>query len=1170
VTAHAVDAEARRRIAGDLDTTLFVEAAAGTGKTTALVRRILAVIETGRTTLDRIVAVTFTEKAAGEMKLRLRAEIERARNEPGLGDPERERLRRALSHLEVARIATIHAFCADLLRERTVEAEVDPLFEVAPAEESARILDAAFDAWFESVLSNPPEGVARMLRRRPSSYGDAGPREKLRRAATALVEHRDFDGAWRRRPFDRRRAIDAVMDEIAEVAPLADLASDREDWLARNLRNIARFHDETTLVEAVRAGGRDHDALEGQLSALLRRQGGAKAGWTWLGRRDLEFGADLTREEVLSRRDRLKASLERLAADCDADLAACLHVELQPVVAEYERRKRALGKLDFLDLLVRARDLVRRDRDVRADLQGRFDRFFVDEFQDTDPLQAEIVLLLSADSPDETDFRRARPLPGKLFVVGDPKQSIYRFRRADVALYEEIKRHLVGRGAEVVHLTTSFRATPSIQAAVNAAFAPRMGGAEDGSQAEYVPLAGHRTDPVGQPSLVALPVPRPYSSFGRVTKFAIEDSLPDAVGAFVDWLVHRSGWTVTERGESDRRVSIAARHVCILFRRFRSFGDDVARPYVRALEARRLPHVLIGGHSFHEREEVLAVRNALAAIEWPDDRLRVYATLRGPFFALGDDAILSFAHRAGSLHPLLRVDREPLDDAEREVASALDVLGTLHLARNRRPIADTLTRLLGAVRAHAGIAIWPTGEQALANCLRLVDRARRYERRGAPSFRSFVEWLEREAEEGEGEEAPVVEEGTEGVRIMTVHKAKGLEFPVVVLADPTCRATREPPTQFLDAGRRLWAEPLCGATPAEVIDNAAVESARERAEAVRVAYVAATRARDLLVLPVVGDASGEDEATEGWFDVLRPIAYPAPADRRRAEAAPGCPPFGQDSVYTRDPGAPARIASVAPGLHLARAGTEIVWWDPAALELDREEEVGLRQDALLSADESGAVAEEGTRAHAEWQSERAGRVARASRPTLAVRTVTAAAEAAAATPTAPGEAPEAVERRELARRAGRPRGVRFGALVHATLAVVPLDAGPDAVHAVATAQGRLVGATDVEIAACAEVVSAALADPWLVRAAASDARGGLRRETPVFLGVEDGGLLEGTVDLAFREAPPGEPPSWTVVDFKTDVEIKGRGAQYETQVRLYARAVARATGEPARGVLLVV
>ena len=227
--APLVDGEARRRIREDLAATLFVEAAAGTGKTSALVSRVVSLLRSGRSGLDRIAAVTFTEKAAGEMKLRLRAEIEAARVAPDTPRDEREALEHALSQLELARIGTIHAFCGDLLHERPVEAGVDPLFEVSPADESARLLDLCLDDWFQEVLAEPPEGVRRMLRRRPRGRDRFGPREQLRSALRSLVEHRDFPAAWRRVPLDREAEIDGLMSELGEVAALATRAQSGDD-----------------------------------------------------------------------------------------------------------------------------------------------------------------------------------------------------------------------------------------------------------------------------------------------------------------------------------------------------------------------------------------------------------------------------------------------------------------------------------------------------------------------------------------------------------------------------------------------------------------------------------------------------------------------------------------------------------------------------------------------------------------------------------------------------------------------------------------------------------------------------------------------------------------------------------------------------------------------------
>ncbi|WP_419161666.1 UvrD-helicase domain-containing protein [Candidatus Palauibacter sp.] len=1183
------DQDARDAILTDLDDTLFVEAAAGTGKTTALVGRIVEVLRRGRGTLEDIVAVTFTEKAAGEMKLRLRGEIEASRSRAEAGEG-REHLSRALEQLELAHIGTIHGFCTDLLRERPVEAGVDPAFRVAAEDEAGRILEAAFERWFQGALADPPRGVRRALRR-GYARNSGGPRAALRRAAGSLVEQRDFDAAWSRPEWDRAAELDRAIDLLRELAAFAPRAARQDDYLTKNLRHIESRVRELDLREVVL--GRDYDHLEAWLRTFVRERW---RGWSWRGFRSRDFGGGLAKADVLARRDGVRAELQGILDTADADLAADLRDELWPVTHAYEEAKRREGRLDFVDLLIRARDLLRDDWEIRAHCQRRFTHFFVDEFQDTDPLQVEILLLLCSDDPDEIRPEFLAPARGKLFVVGDPKQSIYRFRRADVMLYERTKRRLAGADARVLQLSTSFRSQPRLQAAVNGAFQQRMRASEDGSQAEYVPLAPYREDLEAQPAVIALPVPRPYGRYGSIWKRAIEESLPVAVGAFVDWLVRESGWVVTDREHPEVPVPIEARHVCLLFRRFQTWGDDVTRPYVRALEARAIPHVLVGGRSYYDREEVLAVRNALTAIEWPDDRLSVYAALRGPLFSLGDRALFEFGVEVGPLHPLAgwgteeRAEQVAALKPELEaVAQVLKLIGDLHRARNRRPLPETILGLLSAVRAHAGIAIWPTGEQALANVLRLVDRARAFERTGAPSFRAFLDRLEDEAERGQAEEAPIVEEGTEGVRMMTVHKAKGLEFPVVILTDMTCGATFETPTRHVDAAKGLWAQALCGATPLDVLENSELERERERAEADRVAYVASTRARDLLVVPALGDGrdgqggspAGDDE---WWLDSLNAAVCPPPAARRAPTSAKGlgAPAFKDESVLDRPDRQgdqrPTPAGSVAPGLHTAEAGTPVVWWDPAALDLAVDPLAGERQQRLLEVegDEQPTFdVEAGRRAHEEWQAARAASLREGRQETMTVTTARAVAKAAAEAGV-PGVPDVEVEwvvvprpRIEEVDGSERPGGERFGTLVHGVLAETTLDADAETVRRLADALGRTLGCPAAEVAAAGALAARALGHEVLgrARAAAAFDPGSVRREVTVFHAGRAASVVEGVADLAFREVT-GSGPRWTVIDYKTDRHPTRARAEYEAQVACYAAAVREASGEPARGIVL--
>jgi ATP-dependent exoDNAse (exonuclease V) beta subunit len=325
------DAEARRRIREEFGSTFFVEAAAGTGKTTALVGRIVGLIRAGAGTLDRIVALTFTEKAAGEMKLRLRSEIEKTRSIATPG--ERGRLDRALEELELAHVGTIHAFCGDLLHERPVEAGIDPLFEVASEEEAEQIANAAFEDWFQTILADPPEGVRRILRRRS---GKQSPREQLRGAMQTLREHRDFPAPWRRQAFDRNQAIDALMADLSILGALAAKSSWPDDYLTRNLAEISRFVDEATRLEAVRQ--RDYDGLEADLRAAARWRS-----WTWKGGQRTTYG-NQSRDEVLALRDQAKANLDVFIAASDSDLAPLLHDALQTPIRAYQSLKTKAGR----------------------------------------------------------------------------------------------------------------------------------------------------------------------------------------------------------------------------------------------------------------------------------------------------------------------------------------------------------------------------------------------------------------------------------------------------------------------------------------------------------------------------------------------------------------------------------------------------------------------------------------------------------------------------------------------------------------------------------------------------------------------------------------------------------------------------------------------------------
>ncbi len=318
-TLELADQPARDRIRTSLEATLVVEAAAGTGKTTALVGRIIEVLRSGRGELATLVAVTFTEKAAGELKLRLRTELEKARRD-AQGDKDLlGRLEKGLAQLEEAHIGTIHGFCADLLKERPIQAGVDPLFEVVTEDEADRLYRRVFDRWLEEKLDAPPPGIRRLLRQPGTT--ELGPVGKLYRAGRDLIERRDFPTPWEIRPFARNDEIDRLVTRLLRLAEKSRGCRNPDDYLYRDFAKLRSFSLELERREHS-AGERDYDLLEHRLPAidLGKRKGRGP------------YAEGAPRHQLLDERDSLRDSLREFKKLAGADLAAHLQNELPDLV----------------------------------------------------------------------------------------------------------------------------------------------------------------------------------------------------------------------------------------------------------------------------------------------------------------------------------------------------------------------------------------------------------------------------------------------------------------------------------------------------------------------------------------------------------------------------------------------------------------------------------------------------------------------------------------------------------------------------------------------------------------------------------------------------------------------------------------------------------------------
>ena len=811
VDATERDADARRQIREMLDATLFVEAGAGTGKTAALVDRYLALVLGGRR-VERVVAITFTEKAAAELKDRVRQGLETRLGAENTA-PERRLIEEALAALDRAQISTIHAFCQTLLRSFAARAGIDPAFQVVDDVAAERRFEERWRAFLEQLGND--RGAIDVIDRAL----DLGlTTQRLQELAHELWRRSELAERLRGRPLLADGAgwpdLDALRDELSSID--TSLVPDDDALLKRinltlsridELRNTPASEREVRLV-----------ALTAGLSVKL---GGTGRAPNWRGSTSIAQ----VRDTVSQVHQALLDSVADLRSEALADL---LPFVVRFVVEEARERRRD-GRLVFDDLILGVRDVLHDDANARLAMRRRYDAILIDEFQDTDPLQAEIALAFAG-------LPESMPQAGRLFLVGDPKQSIYRFRRADMAIYARTQQTIVEAGARTLDLSLNRRSVPGILGWVNQVFESLIG---NGSSVEVQP-AYKDIDPFRADGGLEGPDVAWFGSALADPAGAIRQHEARHVAAYCREIV-RQEWSVAER---DGRVRAAQyRDIAILLP-----ARTILQPLERALAAEGIPYRVEGGSLVYATQEVRDLINCLSAIDDPSDDVAVVAALRSPAYACSDVELALFRRNAGFnyLSPTL-------DQAEGRVAEGLRDLRARHLERGKGPLAAQVERLT-TDRRLVEIGLLDSGNRnAFRRARFLVEQARAFESEGPESLRSFVEWLERRAGEAiYDHEGAGLDDDEDAVRVLTIHAAKGLEFPIVFLAglgapqrtsSITFGHDREDGSiavQIGSQGRRFELGPID-----RVREH---EGLHEIAERVRLLYVAATRARDHLLV----------------------------------------------------------------------------------------------------------------------------------------------------------------------------------------------------------------------------------------------------------------------------------------------------------------------------------
>ena len=833
---------------------LVVTAGAGCGKTRTLVARYLSLLGEG---LDprSMAAITFTEKAAREMRSRVRSALSELVK--AAENPEERYFWAALEvRMDAARIGTIHSLCAEILRFHPAEALLDPLFEVMDegltAVLRAHIVEDTL-AWLADQ-----EQLSRLF----SFFS-------LRRLQDLLL-----------RLLERR--LDVQMLSAVEINPSKLLADSLDLFLQDKtvlelLAELKSLSEEGLLAED--AGDKLQAQIEGLLSrwpldisapleqALrlfeLRREfmglrAGKKTSRAKEALRLLRDSYDLILSPWLGGAKSSDEAPERALEELYPQITAALIKVFERIERVYKNELSRRRMLDFDDLEQKTLELLQ-DPQVQCRWQAEFKYLLVDEFQDTNERQRRIFELLSAEEQK-----------GKLFFVGDERQSIYRFRGADVSVFAQVREDIRRQGGRALNLDATFRSHADLLQGLGDLLQPVMGLAPDALSLQdpqrlfdvrYFPLAPQREKPRQN-------VKSPYVEF------------------------------ILGEGE-DSRIGrqIAARALALRLQKLKELGEirdweDVAllfrasggfEVYEEALAEAEVPYVTVAGSGFYERPEVRDLLNMLRALSSPQDDLLLAGFLRSPALGLSDEALYRLRWQDGHKQPLLaalQTNTQGLsEEDQKRAAFALEVLERFLPLADRLPAADLLQRLVNDLNYQAILA---AGKERLSrNLEKLLEDARAS---GLVRLRDFLDYLESVRAVGVREgEASLESRGA--VQLLTIHKSKGLEFKIVVLADAARRLGRgaDPFYLFPECGLGVNPDNL-SASPLVYRIAAQMDAERAEAEEKRLLYVALTRAREKVILSGhVGERMGDSYLKRVLEGVLEDGLQGLGAYRDRAE-----------------------------------------------------------------------------------------------------------------------------------------------------------------------------------------------------------------------------------------------------------------------------------------------
>lgn len=1138
-----IDQPARDRVETDTAATLFVEAGAGTGKTRALVHRLSALLLDDQVPVDQIAAITFTEKAAAELRDRLRVHLVEKRVEGNL------RADTALAGLDTAAIGTLHSFALRLLSENPLEAGIPPRVTAQQDTAEAAAVDALWQecatVLFGSERNSPRSGV---LARAVDELLDAGVGTfAFREMVEAL--HRDWD-RLPLEPLHRGGSPDAELPEFPDLAEIVaavgsivgwrDSCQDESDLLYATLGR----HEEW--LANVHAATADLDASPTWVELLTKPLGPGNGG-----RGPNWGGADAVKG--------IKDAIKGLEPLCKKVLAAHWRPRISivldaliPVVRGHADARRRHGTLQFHDQLVLARELLR-DEEVRDRVRARYTRILIDEFQDTDPIQLDIATLLTTGGSGDG------PAPGSLFTVGDPKQSIYRFRRADISTYLRAQN---GSGIEIERLSTNFRCSQAVLDWVNTTFSEVLLAAE-GVQPEYQDLEPAPERRSHDPEHGPRPFVFRTDDVPELRDHCPEDASDDVKRhwteasdvARVIATAIREKWT-HESKDGTTQTPLRLGDIAILLPSRGSLPMIEACLDHAGIDFRTEASSIVYGTP-EIRDLLLAVR----AVANTADEASLVGALRSPLFGCGDDDLLRWRAAGGSWAP-----GAPAPDglSDSPVAEGIRYLSTA--ARDTRRPGVLLEKLVQDRMVFEAVADSPRRRDLWRRIRFVTEHAWQWEESAADparaDLREYADWaLSLTAEDARVPEAAIPEIGVDAVRITTIHAAKGLEYPMVVLAG----MSRGWPA---DRSRLLWTDdepPRPAASLSASVRDPEFDRAAERetqhslAERIRLLYVATTRAESRLAISGHGyvlTKATKPQPRKLWGSLLGSVM--------EEPDAPELVPYGAN-LLERAEAVPVEVPDEHEWRERSRAISErsaerAGWSATRIVHPDHGETSPTRAGAATDPAAAAAAAADGVEAEPAEE-----------RPPLPEQLASALRDRFAPAPAREDELPPVPRSIPIA--SGPDVGTAVHYLAeHTDLAeFVDVAAADDPSAAAADwekwAAGQLTALglggglrsarTPETVAEMVSIAGTALASPPVTRAAGLPYWVELPVAGPLTTSEGTTVAVDGVVDLVVEE-PDG---SLSIVDYKTDVSVTTRTVdEYLLQLCAYAQLLGETTG----------